>query len=208
MFNSLQGIITAKLPQNLYLQVGGIEWDILIPDSSLQNLPSVGQEAKIYTWMYHREDAMKLFGFASNIERSVFFDLTKVDGVGPKAAIKILSSITANELVETLNKEDMARLEKISGIGKKTAQKMMLALKGKLSLDDADTEKSSATRTKAQSAWEDVIVALTNMGYEKRTCEEVVNKLVLELKNDEDFCSRNSAQQEEILFRRAIIDLV
>ena len=208
MFNSVTGIITAKFPQNLYLQVGGIEWDILIPDSSLQNLPGVGQEAKIYTWMYHREDAMKLFGFASNIERSVFFDLTKVGGVGPKAAIKILSSISANELVETLNKEDMARLEKISGIGKKTAQKMMLALKGKLSLDDNESEKGSTNKGKVSSAWEDVIIALANMGYEKRTCEEVVNKLVEELKSDEDFCLKNRAQQEEILFRRAIIDLV
>ena len=206
MFNSLTGIITAKFPQNLYLQVGGIEWDILIPDSSLQNLPSVGQEAKIYTWMYHREDAMKLFGFASNSERSVFFDLTKVDGVGPKAAVKILSSITASELVETLNNEDMARLEKISGIGKKTAQKMMLALKGTLSLDDSSA--NGLAKIKPSSAWEDVIVALANMGYEKRTCEEVIHKLVDELKADEDFCSKNRTQQEELLFRRAIIDLV
>ena len=208
MFNSLTGIITAKLPQSVFLQVGGIEWDIMVPETALNALPSVGQEARIFTWMYHREDAMKLFGFASAIERSVFFDLTKVHGVGPKAAIKILSSITAGELVETLNKEDMARLEKISGIGKKTAQKMMLALKGKLSLDDDQVEKGSAIRTKSQSAWEDVIVALANMGYEKRICEEVVLKLVDEFKNDDEFTTKGRAQQEEVLFRRAIIDLV
>ncbi len=207
MFNSLTGIITEKLPQNVFLQVGGIEWDIMVPDTTLDNLPHVGQEARIYTWMYHKEDAMRLFGFASTIERSVFFDLTKVDGVGPKAAIKILSSITASELVETLNNEDMARLEKISGIGKKTAQKMMLSLKGKLRFDDGNNEKS-ATRGKVPSAWEDVIVALANMGYDKKACDEVVHTLLDEFNADDDFNAKNRAQQEEVLFRRAIIDLV
>ncbi len=208
MYNSLTGIITYKGPQTVFLQVGGVEWDLMVPDSALDVLAPLGEEAKVYTWLYHKEDSMRVFGFSSAIERSVFLDLMKVDGVGPKAAIKILSSITANELVETLNTDDMARLETISGIGKKTAQKMMLTLKGKLHLDDGVTSSSSSSRTTQTSPWEDVVMALVNMGYEKKQCEQAIAKLVEELKTDEDFNSKNRAGQEEVLFRRAIVDLV
>ncbi len=208
MYNSLTGIITAKLPQAVYLQVGGVEWDLMVPDTALDALANVGEEVKIYTWLYHKEDSMRMFGFSSTIERSVFIDLMKVDGVGPKAAIKILSSITANELVETLNTDDMARLETISGIGKKTAQKMMLTLKGKLHLEDGSTSHSSSSKSSAQSPWEDVVTALVNMGYEKKQCEQAISKLLDEFKNDEDFNSKNRQGQEEILFRRAIVELI
>ncbi len=208
MFNSLTGIITAKLPQTVYLQVGGIEWDLMVPDSALDALAPLGEEVKIYTWLYHKEDSMRMFGFSSLTERSVFIDLMKVDGVGPKAAIKILSSITANELVETLNTDDMARLESISGIGKKTAQKMMLALKGKLHLDDGTSSSTSSSRTTQASPWEDVVMALVNMGYEKKQCEQAITKLLDELKTDEEFNAKNRAGQEELLFRRAIVELI
>ncbi len=207
MFNSLTGIITAKLPQTVYLQLAGAEWDLMVPDTALDSLPHVGSEAKIYTWLYHKDDSMKMFGFSSEIERSVFLDLMKVDGVGPKAAIKILSSISAPQLIETLNTEDMARLETISGIGKKTAQKMMLALKGKLHLDNGNPS-SASTRSTTASPWEDVILALANMGYEKKQCEQTITKLVDELKTDEEFSLKNRQGQEEILFRRAIVDLI
>ncbi len=208
MYNSLTGIITYKGSQTVFLQVGGVEWDLMVPDSALDILAPLGEEAKIYTWLYHKEDSMRMFGFSSTIERSVFLDLMKVDGVGPKAAIKILSSITANELVETLNTDDMARLETISGIGKKTAQKMMLTLKGKLHLDDGKTSTGSSTKSSASSPWEDVVMALVNMGYEKKQCELAITKLLNELKTDEDFKSKNRQGQEELLFRRAIIDLI
>ncbi len=208
MYNSLTGIITYKGPQAVYLQVGGVEWDLMVPDSALDALPPLGEEAKIYTWLYHKEDSMRMFGFSSLTERSVFIDLMKVDGVGPKAAIKILSSITAKDLVETLNTDDIARLETISGIGKKTAQKMMLALKGKLHLDDGAKSSSSSSRATQSSPWEDVVTALVNMGYEKKQCEQAISNLLDELKSDDDFNSKNRQGQEEILFRRAIVDLI
>ncbi len=208
MYNSLTGIITAKLPQTIHLLLGGVEWDLMVPDTALDLLPAIGQEAKVYTWLYHKDDSMRMFGFSSLTERSVFLDLMKVDGVGPKAAIKILSSITATELVETLNTEDMSRLETISGIGKKTAQKMMLALKGKLHLDDGIGSPSTSLRAAQVSPWDDVVMALVNMGYEKKQCEQTIAKLVDELKADDEFISKNRAGQEEVLFRRAIVDLI
>ncbi|MFI3257787.1 MAG: Holliday junction branch migration protein RuvA [Spirochaetales bacterium] len=208
MFNSLTGIITQKLPQTVFLKLGGIEWDIAVPDTTLDILPNVGEEAVVYTWLYHKDDSMRLFGFSSAGERSVFFDLMKVEGVGPKAAIKILSSVTATELAKTLDNEDLARLESISGIGKKTAQKMMLTLKGKLRLDSDDCVQSHTRSLGGGFAWADVSAALVNMGYEKRRCEETITALLETLKTDADFNTKNRPAQEEILFRRAIVELV
>ena len=80
MFNSLTGIITGKFPKHIYLQTQGIEWDIIVPDSCLDEFPLVGSECKVYTWLNHTENGMDLFGFAKQEERFLFFDLMKVDG--------------------------------------------------------------------------------------------------------------------------------
>jgi len=208
MFNSITGTITHKLPQTVYVENRGLEWDITVPLTSIDLLPNVGETAKIYTWLYHREDSMKLFGFATEAERGVFIDLMKVEGVGAKAAVRILSSVSARELAEALDSENIARLEKIPGVGKKTAQKMMLTLKGKLSLDEAgDFVKVVSSRSGVYAQWADLISALMNMGYEKHACEETVEKLLQSLEEDADFKSKNKTAREELLFRRAIIEL-
>ena len=177
MFNSLTGTITAKLPQTVHLDTSGMEWDIAVPDSSLNSLPPVGSQARIFTWMLHREDTMKLFGFASPQERALFLDLLKVDGVGAKGALKIMSGISPAQLTQALDSEDLAQLERLPGVGKKTAQKMMLALKGKLSFGDSPVPRSACTT----SRWQDVVQALADMGYDKRDCEAVLARLEQEL---------------------------
>lgn len=197
MFNSITGIITAKFPQTVYILTSGIEWDLSIPDTDLNELPVVGKEAKIYTWLYHREDSMKIFGFSSSESRSVFLDLLKVDGVGPKAALKILTNIPYKNLAQALDNEDLSVLESVSGIGKKTAQKMMLALKGKLTFE-AEEKKSKSKEIE----WEDVIIALSSMGYDKKDCEQTIIKL--EKKLDP---SLSRSVKEETLFRQAIVEL-
>ncbi|MGP1509764.1 MAG: Holliday junction branch migration protein RuvA [Treponema lecithinolyticum] len=207
MFNSITGIISAKLTQNIYIQTQGVEWDITVPLTSLDLLPNVGEKATVYTWLYHREDAVKLFGFASVFDRSVFMDLMKVEGIGAKAAVRILSAIAPKALAAALDAEDMGSIEKIPGVGKKTAQKMMLALKGKLNLEDGALT-GFAVRSKNDTAWADVVAALVNMGYEKRLCEETVEKLAVELLQDTAFATKNKTAQEEQLFRRAIVELV
>jgi Holliday junction DNA helicase RuvA len=206
MFNSISGIVTAKLPQLLYLENNGIEWSITVPDFTLDELPSVGDKARVYTWLYHKEDSMRLFGFASQNDRLLFLDLMKVNGLGPKAAIKIMSSVQTDQLIAILDSEDISKLEKLPGIGKKTAQKMILALRGKLSADkNSVTNKTSSS--KKEGLWDDVITALVSMGYEKYLCEEVLEKLLVGLENDETFSTKNSAAKEDILFRRAIVEL-
>ncbi len=200
MLNSLTGTITAKLPQTLHLDVSGIEWDIAIPDSSLDSLPPVGSQARVFTWLLHREDAMRLFGFASPEERGLFLDLLKVDGVGAKGALKIMSGIAPRQLAQALDSEDLARLERLPGVGRKTAQKMMLALKGKLSFGDSPVERPAAA-----GRWQDVAQALVDMGYDRRDCEAVLSRLEQELATE--LADKAPSQQEELLFRRAIVEL-
>ncbi|MCI5606503.1 MAG: Holliday junction branch migration protein RuvA [Spirochaetia bacterium] len=203
MFNSLTGIITGKFPKQIFIQTNGIEWDICMPDSSLEMMPSVGNEGKIYTWLQHTDMAMCLYGFASAEERSLFFDLLKVDGVGPKGALKIMSSVSSGRLVEVLDRGDVEMLEKIPGVGKKTAGKMMLTLKGKLTLNQSET----VVRVPANAPFADLVTSLASMGYDKRMVEQKIAQLVEEMSVNPDFEKKSQKEKEDILFRRAIVEL-
>ncbi len=204
MFNSLTGIITAKFPKQVFIDTHGIEWDLCVPDSNLDMLPPVGNEAKIYTWLQHTDQLMSLYGFASADERSVFLDLLKVDGVGPKGAVKIMSAVTSGRLLDVLEKGDLEMLEKIPGVGKKTAGKMMLTLKGKLKISESS---SNLVRTEAASPYSDVVLSLASMGYDKKLVEQKVAQLVEVLTNEADFAGKSQKEREEILFRRAIVEM-
>ena len=204
MFNSLTGIITAKFPKQVFIDTHGIEWDLCVPDSNLDMLPPVGNEAKIYTWLQHTDQLMSLYGFASADERSVFLDLLKVDGVGPKGAVKIMSAVTSGRLLDVLEKGDLEMLEKIHGVGKKTAGKMMLTLKGKLKISESS---SNLVRTEAASPYSDVVLSLASMGYDKKLVEQKVAQLVEVLTNEADFAGKSQKEREEILFRRAIVEM-
>lgn len=207
MFNSISGTITGKFPQKLFIENNGIEWDITVPDTSLDALPNVGEHGKVFVWLQHTENAMILFGFSSSKDRDLFFDLNKVDGVGPKSAIKIMSSIARDQLVAYLDSGDLAALEKIPGLGKKTAQKMLLALKGKLTLDE-DLPSAAKQNSNRGGEYSDVIKALSEMGYDRRQVEECIANLAGELKSsDSSFDKKSKEAKEEILFRRAIISL-
>ena len=203
MFNSLFGTITAKFPQTVYLETNGIEWELSVPDSSVDALPHVGEQGRVYTWLLHREDSMKLFGFASAEDRALFLDLLKVDGVGPKGALKILSSVSGSELVSVLDGGDVGRLEKVPGVGKKTAQKMMLALKGKLTL----SENTGSTCVKQKTPYSDLVLSLANMGYDKSLAEQKVAAIAESLAKDASFAGKSDKEKEEIIFRRAIVEM-
>lgn len=203
MFNSITGIITGKFPKQLFLDNNGIEWDICVPDSNLELLPSVGNEAKVFTWLQHTENLMSLYGFSSADERSVFLDLLKVDGVGPKGAVKIMSSVSSGRLNDVLERGDVEMLEKIPGVGKKTAAKMMLALKGKLKL----SETNSSINIQSASPYSDVVSSLVSMGYDKRLVEQKVSQLAESLASQADFADKTQKDREDLIFRRAIVEL-
>lgn len=205
MFNSLIGILREKLEQKIYLDTGTIEWDISMPETSISLLPPLGEQARIYTWLDFRQDNLRLFGFFSTQERSVFLDIMKVEGIGPRAAIRILSSIRSADLVSALDSEDLARLEKIPGIGKKTAQKMMLTLKGKLQLD---TQPTINRTNDTAEPWQAVRTALVNMGYDKRLCNDTLLQLSSEFAHNTEFMALSQSGKEDFLFKKAIVALI
>ena len=201
MFNSITGIITGKFPKQIFLDNNGIEWDICVPDSNLDKLPSVGSEAKVYTWLQHTDMAMCLYGFSSFEERTLFLDVLKVDGVGPKGAVKIMSSASSSELMNILENGDVGLLEKIPGVGKKTAGKMMLALKGKLTL----SQESETVRIPKASIFADVIASLVSMGYDRKTVEQKIAELSVQM--EAQLNNKSQKEKEDMLFRKAIVEL-
>jgi Holliday junction DNA helicase RuvA len=205
MFNSISGTITEKTASSIFIETGGIEWDIMVPALSLDAFGTVGSAARAFIWLYHREDQMRLFGFSSARERELFLDLMKVEGIGPKQAIKILSSITVPELEKALDGEDLARLESAPGIGKKTAQKMILALKGKLTHVD-DTRGRRAGERKTEH--EDIVTALAGMGFDRKAAIDAVENAAADIRSTADgSVPANVRDIEQEIFRRAIVAL-
>ena len=192
MFNSIRGKITEKLSDSVYILSGGIEWDISAPGSDIARLPPVGEEGRVFTWLYHREDQMKLYGFSAEERRATFMELLKVEGIGPKGALKILGGIGQEELEAALETEDLARLEAVPGLGKKTAQKMILALKGKL----------ASARTAPETPYADLVEALAGMGYDKRAAAEALDRAGKEIPP-----GIAGAEKEKLLFKEAIVYL-
>ncbi len=205
MFNSLTGIITGKFPKQVFIDTNGVEWDLCVPDSNLDMLPPVGNEARVFTWLQHTDQLMTLYGFASADERSLFLDLLKVDGVGPRGAVKIMSSVSSSRLTEILENGDLEMLEKIPGVGKKTAGKMILTLKGKLKL--SENAGGTVVRVAAASPYADVVSSLASMGYDKRLVEQKIAQLVEVLTNESDFAGKSQKEREDLLFRRALVEL-
>lgn len=202
MFNSLSGIITAKGVQKIFVDTHGIEWEIFCPQTSVDLLPSVGDTAKVYVWLQHTENAMTLFGFQSESERALFFDLMKVDGIGPKGALKIMSNVSQLSLSRILEAGDVNSLKKIPGVGAKTAGKIILQLKGKLYL-----EPDTAAHQKTVSPFSDLEAALVDMGYERRRVQDAVKAVSARLEGQEGFSSLSPRDKEEAVFRSAVLEL-
>ena len=199
MFNSISGALTGKTAESVYIENNGIEWEILVSALTVDRLGAVGNTVKVYTWLYHREDQMRLFGFLNPAERSLFLDLTKVDGIGPKQALKILSGLDGAALETALEEGDLARLQSIPGIGKKTAQKMILTLKGQLTT----VQESGRQTVQKKSEFEDIIIALADMGYERKRAAEAVENAGQSMRSS----GINPSEKEDELFRSAIVHL-
>ncbi|MBQ1628215.1 MAG: Holliday junction branch migration protein RuvA [Treponema sp.] len=193
--------MTAKAPKQLLIETNGIEWDICVPDSCLNSFPAVGTQGKVYTYLNHYENGMDLYGFSTNEERELFFDLIKVDGLGPKAAIKIMSSISIKELVGILDSGDINGLEKIPGIGKKTAAKMMLSLKGKLTIPEF-TQQQRKNRE-----YEAVVASLIEMGFDRQQIEKTLSDVLPLLSKEESFESKSQTEKEDTLFRKILMEI-
>jgi Holliday junction DNA helicase RuvA len=194
MFNSIRGIISEKLADTLRIVTGGIEWELSVPAADMEGLPPQGEEARIFTWFYHREDAMRVFGFADERRRATFLELLKVEGIGPAKAVQILGRIREEDLERALEAGDIARLEAVPGLGKKTAQKMILALKGKL--------VHPPERKETAAPYGDLAEALAEMGYDRRAASEALNRAGQDLPP-----GLSESEKEKFLFKQAIVYL-
>jgi Holliday junction DNA helicase RuvA len=194
MFNSIRGIVSGKSFEAVFLLTGGMEWEIAMPHNDMELLPPIGGECRVFTWLYTREDLMRLHGFYDETRRNTFLELLKVEGIGPKGALKIMGGIGQKELERALETGDLARLEAVPGLGKKTAQKMLLALKGKL--------VHAPVVFPAISQYNDLVEALAELGYEKRAAADAIVLAEKELP-----VGLTAAEKEKLLFKNAIVHL-
>src|SRR4249920_1968379 len=132
MIGRLVGTLAEKSPPQLLIDAGGVGYEVDVPMSTFYNLPGLGEKVTLLTHFVVREDAQILFGFLTHDERSAFRLLVRISGVGPRTALAILSGLSVNELAQAVSLQDGARLVKVPGIGKKTAERLLLELKGKL----------------------------------------------------------------------------
>ena len=193
MFNSIRGIVSARGHEAVYVLSGDIEWEIAMPANDIGSL-APNSECRVFTWLYHREDQMRLFGFSDEKRRNTFLELLKVEGIGPKGAVKIMGGISQDDLERALENGDLARLEAVPGLGKKTAQKMLLSLKGKL----VHTHDESAV----SSPYNDLVEALAAMGYDRRAAVEALARADANID-----ASLSAAAREKLLFKEAIVYL-
>jgi Holliday junction DNA helicase RuvA len=163
-----------------------------MPYNSILKLPAVGETARIYLHLHHKEDIMQLYGFSESRERSLFLDLLKVAGIGPKQAVRMLSGTEVDLFIKQLDDNDVDALTRLPGLGKKTAQKIILALRGKLSFEE---------ETMQPQADSDIINALVDMGFDRKKAETAVRKAVEEISPE----GIPEAEKEKAVFRRAII---
>ncbi len=191
MFNSISGEVTFKDPDRLCVMTAGVEWELFITHKGSDRFPAVGQPVRVYTHLVHREDSMKLYGFYDPAERALFLDLMKVEGVGPRAALKILSGIDREEFSRALEGEDVDALSAVPGVGRKTSQKIILALKGKL---------TPAAGAALRNMELDIATALVGMGFDRRTAKEAAATAQKSLTGSD----KAGEELERELFKRAV----
>ncbi|MDN0075716.1 Holliday junction branch migration protein RuvA [Crenobacter sp. SG2303] len=177
MIGRLSGSLIEKLPPQVVLDVGGVGYEVDVPMSTFYQLPPLGEKVVLFTHQVVREDAHLLFGFASKEERQTFRALIKVTGIGAKIALAILSTLSADELAIAIAAEDIKRLSAVPGIGKKTAERLVLELRGKLVTGGAVATPGGLPLVAEPSPLDDVANALLALGYNEKEAAAAVKML-------------------------------
>jgi Holliday junction DNA helicase RuvA len=162
MIGRLTGTLAEKSPPQLLIDCNGVGYEVDVPMSTFYNLPALGERVTLLTHLVVREDAQLLYGFLSAAERATFRELIKISGVGPRTALSVLSGLSVAELAQAVAQQQAVRLTKVPGIGKKTAERLLLELKGKLAPDLASPAGA------ASDAQSDISQALVALGYNER----------------------------------------
>lgn len=187
MIGRLRGILIEKQPPEVVLDVSGVGYEIQLPMSSFYPLPELGEEAVIFTHFVVREDAQLLYGFADKHERAMFRELIKVNGVGPKLALAILSGMSANQFVQCIHNDAVSSLVKLPGVGKKTAERLVVEMKDRLKnwvgadlltpeADKMAFENGLENTFVGGNAVDEAISALVALGYKPASAEKAIKQ--------------------------------
>lgn len=195
MISYLNGILAEKTPSSVIIDVNGVGYEVFIPLSTYDRLPATGEKYKIFTHLEVREDAQILFGFSTEAEKSMFRLVTSISGVGPKLGMSILSGLTIGELQLAISEGNSKRLATIKGVGKKTAERIVVELRDKVNPVEALANGSSGGDQAKANILRDAMLALTALGF----TEEVARKQVQQVLADDP-----SVSNTETIIRRAL----
>ncbi len=196
MIGQLRGILLSKQPPALMLDVQGVGYELDAPMTTFYDLPEEGSELLLHTHLVVREDAQLLFGFSTENQRNLFRHLLKISGIGPRVGLAILSGLSVHEFRLCVNGEDVVRLTKVPGIGRKTAERVILELRGK-QLPGMSVDDDIAVAGSADEIRKDAISALTALGYRTKEAEKVINQLA-------DQADASDLLSSEFLIRQAL----
>ncbi|NLD54307.1 MAG: Holliday junction branch migration protein RuvA [Burkholderiaceae bacterium] len=174
MIGRLAGILLEKNPPEIVVDAAGVGYELNVPMSTFYDLPPAGDKVSLWTHLVVREDAHLLYGFLTHRERAVFRELVRISGIGPRTALAVLSGMTADELIETVALQETGRLTRVPGIGKKTAERLLLELKGRLAPELAGAGQGGRDATPAGT---DVLRALLALGYSEKEAGAAVGRL-------------------------------
>jgi len=174
MIGRIAGTLLEKNPPSILVDAGGVGYEIDVPMSTLYNLPAVGERVTLLTHLAVREDAHQLYGFGTASERHAFRELIKISGVGARTALAVLSGLSVGEMAQAISLQESGRLTKIPGIGKKTAERLLLELKGKLG---AALDAAPGSAPAASDAGTDILRALMALGYNEREASLAIRQV-------------------------------
>ena len=172
MIGRLNGMLADKNPPQLLVDCGGVGYEVHVPMSTFYNLPAIGDKVSLLTHFVVREDAQMLYGFGTAGEREAFRQLIKISGVGPRTALSVLSGMSVGDIAQAVTAQDAGRLVKVPGIGKKTAERLLLELKGKLGADMGGGSLGATSDAQA-----DILQALVALGYSDKEASASVKVL-------------------------------
>ena len=172
MIGKLTGILGDKNPPEVLVDCHGVGYEVQVPMSTFYNLPAIGERVSLLTQFIVREDAQLLYGFGSVPERAAFRELIKISGVGPRTALAILSGMGVQDLAQAITLQEAGRLVKVPGIGKKTAERLLLELKGKLGADMGGAQAHATSEAQA-----DILQALLALGYNDKEAAAALEAL-------------------------------
>jgi Holliday junction DNA helicase RuvA len=178
MIAFLRGRVLEKSPNRLIVDIGGVGYDVSVPLSTFYTAGDPGAEISLRVHTHVREDQIALFGFASALELAVFERLIAVSGIGPKLALSVLSGIESRELITAVQRGDIARLTRIPGVGKKTAERIVIELRDRLPKTIDDSVAAAEVETPENAMRGDLVSALVNLGYNRQSIDQVLEKVM------------------------------